>query len=147
MTTKILHALKPKNLSEWDRWPVRSNLAREAYDVGRWYHRRTSIQVVSAIEVVREEGREQRPEYHISISHADMRTGVVSRVNSNDARAILAMFDVSGWLEDNHAPSGKARNFWRPIAEPAVGVPCVCVDDEPAIVEDKGDYIWRGVTK
>jgi len=24
-------------------------------------------------------------------------------------------------------------------------IECACVDEEPAIAEDKGDFIWRGV--
>lgn len=49
----------------------------------------------------------------------------------------------NGWEEDNHVPYGIARNFWRPLAENLVGIECKCKEEEPAIVEDKGDYVWR----
>ena len=48
--------------------------------------------------------------------------------------------------EDNHVPGGFVRNFWRPVADRFSGYECACVATEPAIVEDKGDFVWRGIT-
>lgn len=33
------------------------------------------------------------------------------------------------------------------VADKYVGHECECKKSEPAIKEDKGDFIWRGVTK
>lgn len=45
-------------------------------------------------------------------------------------------------LQPLRPPNGIVRNYWRPIAENLSPV-CHCVETEPKIVEDKGDYIWR----
>lgn len=55
---------------------------------------------------------------------------------------MLKQFDAIGFTQDNHVPSGKVRNYWRPIAENANPV-CHCVESEPKITEDKGDFVWR----
>jgi len=77
-------------------------------------------------------------EYHISITKMGMK-----RCDSNEAKWVLRQFGLDGWEEDNHVPYGVARHFWRPVAENLVGLECKCKADEPEIVEDKGDYIWR----
>lgn len=91
--------------------------------------------VISAVEVP---DREIGFEYHISISKNGMQ-----RCDSNAAKWVLKQFSLDGWEEDNHVPYGIVRNFWRPVAENLVGMECKCKEEEPAIVEDKGDYVWR----
>ncbi len=89
--------------------------------------------VISAVE-----SPEGEPEYHISITKNEN-----ARCSSQDAKWVLCQFSKDGWEEDNHVPFGKARHFWRPVAENNVGIECPCKEEEPAIVEDKGDYVWR----
>jgi hypothetical protein len=91
--------------------------------------------VISAVEVPE---KEIGFEYHISITKFGMR-----RCDSNEAKWVLKQFGLEGWEEDNHVPYGIARHFWRPVVENLVGMDCKCKADEPEIVEDKGDYIWR----
>lgn len=104
-----------------------------------WLHHPTGIVVISAVEVV-EKGR--GPEYHLSMTIEG-----ISRCTSAEAAEVLMMFDMFGAEEDNHVPDGIARHFWRPVNENLIGIECECKDEEPKIVEDKGDYVWRGVTK
>ena len=111
------------------------------YPVEAWVHPATGLFVLSAVEVTREPGKpELGPEYHISISANGQ------RCTSADALWALAQFDLVDAKEDNHVPSGRVRNFWRPVADHLSGYECPCVDVEPNIREDKGDYVWRGVT-
>ena len=81
-------------------------------------------------------------EYHISISKP-VRPGVTKRCDSNEARWVLSQFNLEGAEEDNHVPGGRVRNFWRPVANSLVGIECECKESEPAIIEDKGDFVWR----
>lgn len=106
-------------------------------------HRSSGIIVFSAVEVASDSAADG-PEYHLSISRQG-RDGP-QRVDSNDARWVLACFKLEGAKEDNHVPFGRVRNFWRPVAGDWVGVRCRCEDEEPAIREDKGDFVWRGIT-
>jgi hypothetical protein len=62
-------------------------------------------------------------------------------------RALLAGTKTQTRRVLNHVPSGRVRNFWRPVADHLSGYECPCVADEPAIREDKGDYVWRGITR
>lgn len=113
------------------------------YDAQGWFHPDTGLAVISAVEVADDgDGVERGPEYHISVS----RNGA-QRATSQEAQQVLRDFDLEGAEEDNHVPGGNVRNFWRPVAENLVGIQCACKADEPAIVEDKGDYTWRGVTE
>ncbi|AHC47973.1 hypothetical protein AX27061_3513 [Achromobacter xylosoxidans NBRC 15126 = ATCC 27061] len=59
---------------------------------------------------------------------------------------MLDEFDLIDANEDNHVPSGRVRNFWRPVADRWAGYECPCQENEPAMREDKGDFVWRGVT-
>ena len=135
----IIKALKPEN-KEW--LPLSPpSLAIEPIDVSAWFHK-DGFYCISAVESVIPEGETSaRPEYHLSFTRQSLR-GIL-RVDSNDAQWILSQFGLEGWFEDNHVPFGKARNFWRPVNENLVGQICACVDDEPAIKENKGDYVWR----
>lgn len=104
-------------------------------------------QVISTVEVAHEPGQpDLGPEYHISVSLPTVDRGP-ERIDSVGARDVLQRFGLDGWTEDNHVARGNVRNFWRPVAEPMVGWICRCVDDDPAMREDKGDFIWRGVTR
>ena len=53
---------------------------------------------------------------------------------------------LTSWLVGEPGPNGCVRNFWRPVADHLSGYECPCVEHEPAMVEDKGDYVWRGLT-
>jgi len=124
--------------AKWRPWPP--DLAAMGYPIKAWEHK-SGLFVLSAVEVVRDPGQpDLGPEYHVSMSMMG------ERCSSADATWVLAQFDLSDAKEDNHAPSGKVRNFWRPVADHLSGYECPCVDDEPAIREDKGDFVWRGVT-
>lgn len=68
------------------------------------------------------------------------------RCTSAEASFVLHHFGLEDAREDNHVPSGMVRNFWRPVNDNLSGYECPCVDEEPAMREDKGDFIWRGVS-
>jgi hypothetical protein len=103
--------------------------------------------VMSTVENVDDgHGGIPEPHYHISMTRLTRIVagiGETARVDMNDARWILRCFELDGWEEDNHVHEGKARNFWRPVADKHVGRECPCKATEPVIREDKGDYIWR----
>ncbi|MDX6014734.1 hypothetical protein [Cupriavidus necator] len=142
--------LKPKRPAGTGWLLDSSDLAQEAIrraGVGSWpcevwLHRQHGICVFSAVEVAREAGQpDLGPEYHLSISQHG------GRISAADALWVLAQFDLLDAKEDNHVPHGLVRNFWRPVADRLSGYECPCQGEEPAIREDKGDYVWRGVTK
>ena len=54
-------------------------------------------------------------------------------------------FGMTDAEEDNHVPGGFVRNYWLSVAENLIGHECQCKTTEPAIKEDKGDFVWRGV--
>lgn len=109
-----------------------------------WIHLENRLQVISAVEVANDgDGIDKGPEFHVSIS--TWRGGTTARCSSADALWVLGQFDLLDAEEDNHVPNGMVRNFWRPVADKLVGIECACKDAEPAMREDKGDYIWRGV--
>lgn len=123
------------------RWQCPPELATLGYPVEAWKHRIAGLFALSAVEVARDPGHpDLGPEYHLSVSANGQ------RCSTADALFALACFDLADAKEDNHVPNGKVRNFWRPVADHLSGYECPCVTDEPAIVEDKGDYTWRGVT-
>lgn len=117
-------------------------LAAMGFPAEAWVHL-NGLFVISAVEVTEVEpgSEELGPEYHISVS----KTG--QRCTSAEASWVLAQFDLLDATEDNHVPSGRVRNFWRPVADRLSGYTCPCQNNEPAIREDKGDYVWRGVTR
>lgn len=105
---------------------------------GVGYAHRQGFIVISAVEVAKDkDGIDLGAEYHVSISHNG------GRCSSHDAHWILRQFDMEGSTEDNHVPHGVVRNFWKPVAENLIGIKCKCVDDENAIKENKGDFVWR----
>lgn len=105
-----------------------------------WAHDANGLGVISCVEVAAEKPGMQPlgPAYHLSVS------AFGERCSSADALWVLAQFDLVDALEDNHVPNGKVRNFWRYVADNLAGIQCACVNEEPAIREDKGDYVWRG---
>lgn len=150
----IDHIIKPKKPTGpgWENVTDAATLAVLRKNVGAfateiWYHRESRIQVFSAVEVARDQGQpDLGPEYHLSMSkHTG--TGQPGRTTTGEALWILGQFDLIDAKEDNHVPHGLVRNFWRPVADHLSGYECPCQDDEPAMREDRGDYIWRGITK
>jgi len=138
--------IKPKRPSGpgWQQtndWAPPAQLLELGYPVEAWMHPTNGLFVLSAVEKTSEPGKpDLGPEYHISVSANG------NRCTSADAVWVLAQFDCMDAKEDNHVPSGRVRNFWRPVADHLSGYECPCVDVEPNIVEDKGDFIWRGIT-
>lgn len=137
--------IKPKRPSHglWLRLPDPPEWVSMGYVAEAWFHPAERIQVISAVEVAHDDdGIDKGPEYHISISR---QTGNgVKRISSMDAKQVVRMFDMEGAEEDNHVVRGVVRNFWKPVNESLVGLECSCKARESAIVEDKGDFVWRG---
>jgi len=139
--------IKPKTPTGpgWRRakwWSVPPQLAALGYPIEAWEHAASRMFVLSAVEVAHEPGKpDLGPEYHVSISNDGQ------RCTSGDALWVLAQFGLTDAKEGNHVPSGRVRNFWRPVADNLSGYECLCVDDEPTIREDKGDFVWRGITR
>lgn len=110
-----------------------------------YFHDKTGLFVMSAVEVVKDGKLNKGPEYHISVSRQTM--AGPTRCDSNAAKWALDQFKLDGAEEDNHVPSGVVRNFWRPVATDLIGLECECKAEEPAVREDKGDFVWRGITE
>ncbi len=129
----------------WECWGEHSVMF--GYPCKRWFHYASEIQVLSAVEVaVDKDGSSNGPEYHISMSrlrNPRERTAKAERIDTNDAKFVLAEFGVDGAEEDNHVPGGVVRNFWRPVASGLVGKECRCKAEEVVIRESRGDFIWR----
>ncbi len=124
----------------WVELPAPPRWVSLGYEARMFRHPARGLNVISAVEVASDhDDIDKGPEYHVSIS----RDG--KRCSSSDARKVLEDFAMDGAEEDNHVPGGVVRNFWRPVAEHLVGIECPCKDSEPVMVEDKGDYVWRGV--
>lgn len=147
--SKIQSIIQPKRPPPdllWIRernWQAPPALKALGYPVDAWWHKQTRLFVLSAVEVASEPGKiDLGPEYHLSIS-ADGN----NRCSHADALWVLAQFDLLDALEDNHVPSGFVRNFWRPVADHLSGYECSCVAVEPAMIENKGDFVWRGITR
>lgn len=92
------------------------------------------------MEVVNDEGDiDKGPEYHISVT----RSG--ARCTRNEASHVIKAFGMEAAEEDNHVVSSIARHFWLPVAENLIGRECPCKETETAIIEDRGDFIWRPI--
>ncbi|WP_198320781.1 hypothetical protein [Azohydromonas aeria] len=147
MMTGTLSIIQPKRPTGpgWRRatwWRCPPQLAELGYPVEPWEHPASGLFALSAVEVAHDPGQpDLGPEYHLSIT---LNGG---RCTAADALFVLAAFGLSDATEDNHVPGGRARNFWRPVADKLSGHICHCQDEEPAMREDKGDYVWRGVTR
>lgn len=140
----MLHSLiQPKRPSGpgWQKVhnPKTAQLDSLGYAHATWIHVENGIIAISAVEVAAPVSGEvaMGPEYHLSISAAG------NRCSSADALWVLAQFDLIDATEDNHVPSGRVRNFWRPVADHLAGYECPCAKTEPTIREDKGDFVWR----
>lgn len=137
--------IKPKR-PKGKGWEYRGPASPETtmgYEGHYWYHPEQSLLVISALEVATDaDGHSNGPEYHLSVSKWPRQ-----RCTSQQAKWVVRAFDLDGAEEDNHVPGGFARNFWRPVAENLIGKECECKESEPAIVEDKGDFVWRGFGK
>lgn len=119
-------------------WTMPPAMAARGYPTEPWWNERHGLFALSAVEVIREKPEAERwPEFHISISHTR------GRCTRHEAEFVLRAFGLEDATEDNHVPSGKVRNFWRPVADHLSGRECSCVETEPAIREDKGEFVWR----
>lgn len=141
----IIKPKRPADSTGWLHatwWRCPPQLAELGYPIEAWEHPASGLFVLSAVDVAKEpDGHSVGPEYHLSISRGG------ERCTSVDALFALAAFGLADAKEDNHVPSGRVRNFWRPVADHLSGYECPCVEHEPAMVEDKGDFVWRGVTR
>ena len=99
-----------------------------------WVFKERNLMVISALEVIEDE-----PVYHMSIS----RNG--KRCSRQEAKFVLRCFGMSDAEEDNHVPGGFVRNFFLPVNEKQIGRECPCKAEETAIIEDKGEFVWRGI--
>ena len=98
-----------------------------------WEMSQRRLFVISALEAI------DGPHYHLSAS----KNG--GRCSRQEVKYILRCFGMTDAEEDNHVPHGIARNFFLPVDENKIGRECSCKTTEPAVVEDKGEYVWRGV--
>lgn len=141
--TPSLVSVKRPQLPGWREVPVEGPCLASGDPVRAFFHDASMLMVMSAVEFI-DGGQADGPEYHLSISRQHPTLGT-RRCSSNEARWVLVQFRVEEATEDNHVPHGLVRNFWRPVADPLVGRECLCVEGENAIVEDKGDFVWRAV--
>ena len=137
---QVIPPKAPAAAAGWIELPRPPAWVSLGFDARMYAHPGRGLKVISAVEVASDPGDiDKGPEYHISIS----RNG--GRCSSSDARQVLGDFGLDGAEEDNHVPGGFVRNFWLPVAEHLIGIECPCKASEPVMVEDKGDYVWRGV--
>lgn len=107
-----------------------------------WRFPAQGLVAISSVEVAADPGDiEKGPEYHVSVSKAG------GRCTRNEARFVLKAFAMEDADEDNHVPGGFVRNFWMPVNENLAGHVCPCKEHEPAMVEDGGEFVWRGITE
>lgn len=145
MTHSIIKPRRPTG-SGWVQDTPPAPAVTLGFEGETWLHVPSRLTIISAVEVATPEGGiDKGPEYHISISK--WTPNGPARCSSAAASWVLAVFDLIEAEEDNHVPGGIVRNFWRPVADRFVGIECSCKADESAIAEDKGDYVWRGVTR
>ena len=135
-TVKSLVSPKRPDNDSWIYQGRTSPNVTLGYEGHAWRHREQGLFVISAVEVAEQE---RGPDYHVSISR---RGGRCSRAQ---AKMVLRHFDMLDAEEDNHVPYGYVRNFFLPVNANLVGKECPCKADEPAIVEDKGEFTWRPV--
>lgn len=145
----IIQPLRPlkQGRTQWFQdGAIHPALLRAGYPIERWMHYGYDITVLSAVEVATDkDGSSNGPEYHLSVSKATWPNGryTPARVDTSQAKWVLAEFGLDGAEEDNHVPHGVVRNFWRPVADGLVGKECRCKAEEVVIKENKGDFIWR----
>ena len=149
--TGVLSLVAPKTPTGqgWTRGEaIMADVARQSlnamgYAWQAWHHRENGLLCISAVETPTPQAGQELlgPEYHLSVS------AMGKRCTSADALWALAAFDLLDATEDNHVPFGVVRNFWRPVADRLSGYECPCQDSEPVMRENKGDFVWRGVTR
>ena len=135
----VISAIQPKKPSgpKWKQVPYES---MTGYPALMFFHKPSKILVISAVEVASDApGEEPICSYHISMTRNGKR-----RTRPEETRFALRAFDMEDSNEDNHVPFGLARNFWRPVNDNMADHVCPCQDTEPAMVEDKGSFVWRG---
>jgi hypothetical protein len=141
VSQSIIKPLRPSG-PPWVQLPPLPSKFTLGFEHEVWMNTSLVLGVISAVEVAQDkDGIDRGPEYHISISKNDREKP--RRCTSDEAAYVLRAFDLEGAEEDNHVPHGVVRNFWRTVAQPLIGLECACKADEPAIREDKGDYVWR----
>jgi hypothetical protein len=134
--------VKPKAPTD-KAWVLLDSIEIEGYPAQRYCYPPQGLIVISSVEVVNDpDDIERGPEYHVSVSKAGY-----NRCTRNEAKFVLKAFGMTDSEEDNHVPFGKVRNFWMPVADRFKGLVCPCKDSEPLFRENKGDYVWRGITK
>lgn len=143
MFERVIQPKRPKENSGWVQIPYPKHMLDPLLQVDppdMWEHI-DGFRVLSAVEKPTPLPGEVDvgPEYHLSISRNRWRCTLA------DAMWVLGQFDLADAKEDNHVPNGFVRNFWRPVADNLSGFECPCQETEPAIREDKGDFVWRGV--
>lgn len=137
-TRSLTSVLRPRD-SGWREIPQSHMMG---YPCRAFFHNKSTLAVLSAVEVADDEKIGKGPEYHISISKQPRGFGT-QRCTSEEAKWVLDQFGLGGAEEDNHVPGGLVRNFWRPVADHLVGMECECKANEVAVIEDKGDFVWR----
>ncbi len=136
----VISAVQPKKPSG-SRWKKLDYKGITGFPTCMYFHKPSKICVISAVEVASDgPGLEPICSYHISMTRNGKR-----RTKPEETRFALRAFDMQYSNEDNHVPGGIARNFWRPVNDNMADHVCPCQDSEPAIKEDKGSFIWRGV--
>ncbi len=136
----ITNITKPKKPIDGSRWQFYREMDIDPRFEAYAYRHPDGFVVISAMEVA--DGiltNTPMAQFHLTISKSGRR-----RCTSADAKFILKQFDMDLALEDNHVESGFVRNFWLPVNQDWIGKECECIDTEPAMIEDKGDFIWRG---
>jgi hypothetical protein len=140
-TRSIVQTLRPR-FAGWIEEPVPPVVTSCGGIARLWWHAERRLSVISAVEVATDPHDIDRgPEYHLSISR--LAPAGPARCSSEAAHWVLRQFGLDGAEEDNHVPYGVVRNFWRAVADPLIGLACACKAEEPAIIEDKGDFVWR----
>jgi len=139
MTESIIKPKRPIG-EGWFRWPDPPSWVTYGYDAETWLHESKLLTVISAVVVAYEDGIYKGPEYHVSMSKNGL-----GRCSGNEAKFVIKEFDMQDAEEDNHVGKGIVRNFWKTVAEKLIGRECPCKESEPEIIEDKGDYVWRGI--
>lgn len=139
-TRSLTSTLRPR-FSGWEEVETNPRMLALGGVARTYVHYERRVSVISAVEVADDGKISKGPEYHLSI--ARQTPAGPKRCTSDTARWVLRQFGLEGAEEDNHVPNGVVRNYWRSVATNLIGLECECKAEEPAIVEDKGDFVWR----
>lgn len=138
MIESIIKPKRPKGKG-WTQGPPPDPQYTLGYPAASWHYPARDLFVISALEAAPQAAHDNGPFWHVSISKTGHR-----RCTGTEAKFVRRCFDMLDAEEDNHVPHGIVRNFFLPVTESRIGEECPCKASEPAIVEDKGDYVWRG---